>query len=206
MAILNGVFALLNVAFFILLIIGLIKPSIVKLKTRGKVFLIFFSAMIISGLLFNITMSDEQKQQSVSVVENKGVEQVTPVKTEQVTETIEAVEPKKVAEAEQSFTSPQLNAIRSAKQYLSFSSFSRNGLIDQLSSSAGDGYDKADATIAVDSLSVDWDEQAALSAKRYLEMTGFSCKGLIDQLSSSAGDKYTKDQATYGAQQAGACS
>lgn len=206
MAILNGVFALLNVAFFILLIIGLIKPSIVKLKTRGKVFLIFFSAMIFSGLLFNITMSDEQKQKSVSVVENKEVEQVTPVKTEQVTEVIEAIEPKQEAEVEQSFTSPQLNAIRSAKQYLSFSSFSRNGLIGQLSSSAGDGYDKADATIAVDSLSVDWDEQAALSAKRYLEMTGFSCKGLIDQLSSSAGDKFTKSQATYGAQQAGACS
>jgi hypothetical protein len=83
------------------------------------------------------------------------------------------------------------------------SGFSRKGLIDQLSSSYGDGYDKVDATIAVDSLDVDWNEQAARSAAQYLEMSGFSCNGLIDQLSSSAGDKYTKDQATYGAQQAG---
>jgi hypothetical protein len=83
--------------------------------------------------------------------------------------------------------------------------FSRDGLISQLSSNAGDGYSVADATAAVDSLSVDWNENAAKSAAQYLSMSGFSCKGLIEQLSSSAGDKYTVDQATYGARQAGAC-
>jgi len=85
------------------------------------------------------------------------------------------------------------------------SGFSRRGLIEQLSSEAGNGYDVADATAAVDSLAVDWNEQAARSAKQYLEMTGFSCSGLIEQLSSSAGSKYTKAEARYGAQQAGAC-
>lgn len=102
-------------------------------------------------------------------------------------------------------TGPQKNAVRSAKQYLSFAGFSRNGLIEQLSSSAGDGYDKADATAAVDSLSVDWNENAVKSAKQYLSISGFSCDGLIQQLSSSAGDKYTVSQATYGAKKAGAC-
>ncbi len=102
-------------------------------------------------------------------------------------------------------TPSQKNATRSAQQYLSMSGFSRNGLIQQLSSSAGDGYDLADATAAVDSLEVDWNENAARSAKQYLEMSGFSCKGLIEQLSSSAGDKYTVKQATYGARKAGAC-
>lgn len=103
-------------------------------------------------------------------------------------------------------TGPQKNAVRSAKQYLSISGFSRDGLIEQLSSSAGDGYEVADATAAVDSLNVDWNENAVRSAKQYLSLTGFSCKGLIEQLSSSAGDKYTESQATYGARQAGACS
>ena len=103
-------------------------------------------------------------------------------------------------------TGPQKNAVRSATQYLSLSGFSRGGLIQQLSSSAGDGYEVADATAAVDSLDVDWNENAAKSAKQYLSITGFSCNGLIDQLSSSAGDKYTVSQATYGARQAGACS
>ena len=105
----------------------------------------------------------------------------------------------------QGLTGPQKNAVRSAESYLGFSGFSRDGLIEQLSSSAGDGYSVADATAAVDSLSVDWNEQAARSAQQYLSMMGFSCNGLIEQLSSDAGDKYTVSQATYGAKQAGAC-
>lgn len=104
-----------------------------------------------------------------------------------------------------SLTGPQKNAVRSAKQYLSFQGFSRSGLIEQLSSDYGDGYNVADATVAVDSLNVDWNKQAVRSAKQYLNMQGFSCKGLIRQLSSDAGDGYTESQATYGARQAGAC-
>ena len=102
-------------------------------------------------------------------------------------------------------TGPQNNAVRSAKQYLSISGFSRNGLINQLSSDAGDGFEVSDATVAVDSLNIDWNQEAVKSAKQYLSMMGFSCKGLIKQLSSNAGDKYTVDQATYGAKQAGGC-
>ncbi|MFN4095548.1 MAG: Ltp family lipoprotein [Sphingomonas sp.] len=100
---------------------------------------------------------------------------------------------------------PQANAARSAQQYLNMTGFSRRGLIEQLSSDAGNGYNVADATAAVDSLKVDWNEQAVRSAKQYLDMTGFSCRGLIEQLSSDAGSKYTKAQARYGAEQAGAC-
>jgi hypothetical protein len=88
---------------------------------------------------------------------------------------------------------------------LSFSGFSRQGLIDQLSSDAGDKFSVADATAAVDSLTVDWNAQAARSAAQYLKISGFSCQGLIEQLSSRAGDKYTREQAAYGAKQAGAC-
>lgn len=109
-------------------------------------------------------------------------------------------------EATTRLTSAQRNAVRSAKQYLRMTGFSREGLIGQLSSSAGDGYDAADAAAAVDSLDVDWNANAVKSAKQYLNMTGFSCKGLIEQLSSSAGDKYTVSQATFGAREAGACS
>jgi transposase len=102
-------------------------------------------------------------------------------------------------------TAPQKNAVRSAKQYLSMAGFSRKGLIQQLSSDAGEGYKASDATVAVDSLKVDWNQEAARSAKQYLSIQGFSCKALISQLSSSAGDNYTTSQATYGAHQAGAC-
>jgi hypothetical protein len=85
------------------------------------------------------------------------------------------------------------------------SGFSRQGLIDQLSSEYGEKFNVADATVAVDNLGADWNAQAARSAASYLNMSGFSCQGLIDQLSSSHGEKFTVSQATYGAKQAGAC-
>lgn len=106
---------------------------------------------------------------------------------------------------QETLTGPQKNAVRSAEQYLSMTGFSRDGLIEQLSSEFGEGYSVSDATAAVDSINVDWDENAVKSARQYLDLTGFSCGGLIEQLSSSAGDKYTVGQATYGATQAGAC-
>jgi len=100
----------------------------------------------------------------------------------------------------------QQNAIQAAQQYLSMGSgFSRLGLIDQLSSQAGDGYPLADATFAVDSLGEDWNAQAVLSAKGYLAMTSFSCNGLVEQLSSSSGSQFTLSQAQYGAKAAGIC-
>ncbi len=104
-----------------------------------------------------------------------------------------------------SLTGPQKNAVRSAQQYISVQGFSRDGLIEQLSSDYGDGYNVSDATVAVDSMNIDWNKQAVRSAKQYLSVQGFSCKGLIDQLSSSYGDKYTQSQASHGAKQAGAC-
>lgn len=116
-----------------------------------------------------------------------------------------AAAPTAVEESGPSLSGPQSNAARSAQQYLNMTGFSRAGLIEQLSSSVGDGYSKADATAAVDSLNVDWNAQAVRSAEQYLKMTGFSCKGLIEQLSASVGDKYTPSQAKYGAEQAGAC-
>ena len=102
-------------------------------------------------------------------------------------------------------TAAQRNAVRSANSYLQMSGFSRQGLIDQLSSEFGNSYSVGDATVAVNSLSTDWNAQAARSAVSYLELSGFSCRGLIDQLSSESGNKYTVEQATYGATQAGIC-
>ena len=107
--------------------------------------------------------------------------------------------------AVQSLTGPQKNAVRAAQSYLSISAFSRDGLIEQLSSQAGNGFNVNDATKAVDSLGVDWNQEAVKSAKQYLQMMGFSCSGLIQQLSSRAGAKFTEKQATFGAQRAGAC-
>jgi hypothetical protein len=97
----------------------------------------------------------------------------------------------------------QQNAVRSAQSYLEFSAFSRKGLIRQLSSDAGDGYSLKASTYAVDSLHINYNEQAAKSAKSYLSVSGFSRKGLIEQLESNAGEGFTHSQAVYGVNKAG---
>lgn len=95
---------------------------------------------------------------------------------------------------------PQVtNARRSAQSYLDLMGFSRQGLIDQLSSEYGDQYPVDVATAAVDSLDVDWNAEAVEAAESYLEISGFSHAGLVDQLSSAYGDQFTREQAEHGA-------
>ena len=89
------------------------------------------------------------------------------------------------------------NALGSAEGYLDYTAFSTLGLIDQLSSDYGEGFNIGDATWAVDQLNVDWNEQAVKSGRSYLDYTSFSRQGLIDQLSSAHGEQFTLEQATY---------
>lgn len=91
------------------------------------------------------------------------------------------------------------NAVQAAEQYLDFAGFSRQGLIDQLSSEYGDQYPVEVATAAVDSLNVDYNAEAVEAAESYLEFQAFSHAGLVDQLSSEYGDQFTREQAEYGA-------
>jgi hypothetical protein len=94
-------------------------------------------------------------------------------------------------------TSGQRNALQSAHDYIDLDGFSKAGLIQQLSSSAGEGYSKADATYAANHVGADWNQEAVESAQGYLDMDSFSRSGLIEQLSSSAGEKFTPAQARY---------
>jgi hypothetical protein len=102
-------------------------------------------------------------------------------------------------------TTSQQNAVAAAQQYLATSAFSMQGLIDQLDSSAGSGFSVNDATVAVDSLNVNWDSEAVQAAKQYLQTSPFSCQGMVQQLSSSAGSQFTQAQAQYGATKVGLC-
>jgi len=63
-----------------------------------------------------------------------------------------------------------------------------------------DGFSASDATGAVDSLNVNWNEQAAKTAKDYLGTSSFSRSALINQLEY---DGFTPAQAQYGVSQAG---
>lgn len=84
------------------------------------------------------------------------------------------------------------NAVAKAQEYLSMTSFSKSGLIEQLEY---EGFSTADSTAAVNSLTVDWNRQAALKAKECLNMTSFSASGLAEQLEYEG---FTASQAAYG--------
>lgn len=94
-------------------------------------------------------------------------------------------------------TTAQKNAVRKAESYLSFMSFSKTGLVDQLEF---EGFSTADSTFAVDYLEVDWNKQAAKKAASYLDLMAFSRDGLIEQLLFEG---FTQSQAEYGASQNG---
>jgi hypothetical protein len=103
-----------------------------------------------------------------------------------------------------SMTVAEQQAVDGAQQYLAMGSgFSYNSLLQQLTSSAGDGDTMADAKFAINYLNPDWDAQAVDAAKSYLQMGGFSRESLIQQLTSSAGDGFTYSQAEYAVNKVG---
>lgn len=91
-------------------------------------------------------------------------------------------------------TNSRAQALKKAQSYLRSMAFSRSGLIGQLEY---DGFSTADATAAVDSLSVDWSAQAVKKAQSYLRSMAFSRSGLIRQLEyegfSTADAKHAAD-------------
>lgn len=84
------------------------------------------------------------------------------------------------------------NALGKAQQYLKFTSFSKKGLIEQLEY---EGYSVEEATYAVETIQVDWNDQCAKKAQQYLNFTSFSRKGLADQLEYEG---FTSSQIAYG--------
>jgi SOS response regulatory protein OraA/RecX len=88
-------------------------------------------------------------------------------------------------------------AAKSAKEYINYSSFSRQGLINQL---LYEEFSQADAVHGADASGADWMEQAAKSAKQYLDYSSFSRQGLIDQLIYEG---FSNAQAEYGVSQNG---
>jgi hypothetical protein len=107
--------------------------------------------------------------------------------------------PASSAPAGPSMTTSQQQAVDAAEGYLSEGQgFSEEGLLSQLTSSAGNGFSKSDAEFAINYLHPNWDQQAVDAAKGYLsEGQGFSEQGLLSQLTSSAGSGFTQAQAEY---------
>ena len=131
--------------------------------------------------------AEKSPENTVEEIPKEVQEDQSPQNTKPKTET-----PKVVENQKPSITTGMRNAKSSAENYISFMPFSRQGLIDQL---LFEGYSEEESVYGVDSIVVDWNEQAALSAQKYLDMMSFSRQGLIDQL---VFEGYSYEQAEYG--------
>ena len=125
-------------------------------------------------------------------------------KAEEKTKTETKTKTEKKTEKKSEMTVAQEQAVRAAQSYVDNMPFSRQGLIDQLTSEYGNGFEKADAEFAVKHINVDWNAEAVEAAESYLETVGgFSRQGLIDQLTSEYGSQFTVEQATYAVDKVG---
>lgn len=99
------------------------------------------------------------------------------------------------------------NAVEDAQDYLEFSSFSKAGLLQQLTSEYGSGYEREEAAWAIRYLEkyklVSWKAEAVEAAEDYLAFSSFSRDGLYQQLTSEYGSGFTSDQAEYALQKVG---
>lgn len=88
-------------------------------------------------------------------------------------------------------TVSQQNAVNKAKSYLSHSSFSRKGLIEQLEY---EKFSHDDSVYGVDHSGANWNEQSLKKANSYLSHSSFSKKSLTEQLEYEG---FTTDQVNY---------
>ena len=101
------------------------------------------------------------------------------------------------AGSDNGLTPSQNNAIESAQSLVDTLPFSRQGLLDQLTSEFGSQFSEEDATFAVDSLSIDWNEEAIEGAQSLVDTLPISRQGLLDQLTSEFGSQFTQEEATF---------
>lgn len=84
-----------------------------------------------------------------------------------------------------------------AENYLDYTAFSNSGLVEQLEF---EGFSQEHASYAVDTVSVDWQEQAVTMAQNYLDYSSFSKQELIDQLIFEG---FSSEHANYAVSQVG---
>lgn len=90
------------------------------------------------------------------------------------------------------------NALRTAKDYLAYTSFSKSGLFEQLEY---EGYTSEECEYGVENCGADWSVQAELKTFEYIAYSSFSEIGLVDQLEYEG---FTTEEAAHGVDVCGA--
>jgi hypothetical protein len=169
-----------------------------KRKRPGKRGAIIFAVGAIAFLAIVIVATSGSGSNGTAAG-SSSVSSAVPSSSSAVAQALATAQPTTQAPTTPSMTASQQQAADSAQSYLSEGQgFSKQGLLNQLTSSAGEGFAKSDAEFAISYLHPDWNQQAVDSAQSYLsEGQGFSKQGLLNQLTSSAGEGFTESQAEY---------
>lgn len=114
---------------------------------------------------------------------------ISPIKSDSSSEPSSA---SSSSNSNSSSTTGEKNALKKAKSYLDYSSFSYSGLIEQLEF---EGFTHSESVYGANNCGADWNEQAAMKAESYLNYSSFSRSGLIEQLEYEG---FTNAQAEYG--------
>jgi hypothetical protein len=203
-----GLNAGLGIAAIVTGAVGLSKAKRVRVGQAKAAVGLSLGIVTMLGAFFALVSAADSDEPQVTITQEAGpgISEPETAKEPAAEPEEPKAEPKPAPEVEPeepSLTLEQEQAILAAASYLDFKAFSRQGLIDQLSSEYGSGFTVEAATFAVDALDVDWNAEAVRSAQEYLDFTSFSRQGLIEQLSSPYGAQFTVEQATYAADQVG---
>ena len=182
--------------------------EIKRTKVEKDSFEIKDIALIVGENKFSVKAIDEADNYSqpkdITVVYNKPKEETKKSETPSQTPTAKPATPTPPpastptpAPQVPSITTGQKNAVRKAKDYLAYTAFSHDGLVDQLEY---EQFSHDDAVYGADNSGGDWNEQAAKKAKSYMDYSSFSRGSLIAQLEY---DKFTREQAEHGADAVG---
>lgn len=169
-------------------------PQPPKKPFYKKPWFIILAVIIVLGIIAAASGGSDSSSKDSGKSENTST-------SEQTNDAQATEEPEKTTEPgpTASYTTEEKNCYKSAKNYLDLMGYSKQGLIEQLSSEYGDNYSKETAEKIVNDIEkageVDWVEEAKESARNYLDIMPFSKQELIEQLCSDAGDKYTREQA-----------
>lgn len=178
------------------------KARVVLVVTGGMIALIFANGLASTGTPPQEIVEDAE---SVNVMEQEDaepevVEPAVEEAAEAEAESAPMVEepPTTTQIIDDGLTTSQRQALKSARGYLSHTSFSHDGLVRQLEY---EQFPTEDAVYAADNCGADWYDQALKSAKGYLSHSSFSKSGLQRQLEY---EQFTEEEAAYGVENCGA--
>jgi hypothetical protein len=157
------------------------------------------SLMIVAALsgIISVFTADTTSQQAGQASTESSNQDKAAVTEQQETNTSESAVNTMPENPEPAVTVGQKNAVDKAKDYISYSPFSYEGLIAQLEY---EKFSPEEARYGADNSGADWMEQAAKKAQDYMNYSSFSRGSLIDQLEY---DKFTPEQAAHGADSVG---